>query len=100
MDSGVRAAGDAPLSPQEPLPPEPIVPTPSMDGAGPPASRWRRTLVIEVWIVFAISLAAGGVSALLDLINSLTVHKALSTQHAVLNGSVTPDSTGVDLPSQ
>ena len=95
MDSGVRAAGDAPL-----LPPEPLVPTPSIDGAAPPASRWRRTLVIEVWIVFAISLAASGVSALLDLINDLTVHKALSTQHTVLNGSVTPDRPWLDLAYQ
>jgi membrane protease YdiL (CAAX protease family) len=95
MDSGVRAAGDAPLLPREPL-----VPAPSIDGAAPPASRWRRTLVIEVWIVFAISLAASGVSALLDLINDLTVHKALSTQHTVLNGSVTPDRPWLDLAYQ
>jgi membrane protease YdiL (CAAX protease family) len=102
MDSGVRAAGDAAASvaSERSLPPEPVVAARSMDGAGRPASRWRRTLVIEVWIVFAISLAASGVSALLDLINDLTVHKALSTQHTVLNGSVTPDRPWLDLAYQ
>jgi membrane protease YdiL (CAAX protease family) len=70
------------------------------DGSGPVASRWRRVLVIEVWIVFAISLGASGVSSLLDLINDLTVKHALSTQHAVLNGSVTRDRPWLDLAYQ
>ena len=42
-------------------------------GVGPMTPRWRRLLVIEVWIVFAISLGASGVSSLLDLIKDLTV---------------------------
>jgi membrane protease YdiL (CAAX protease family) len=62
---------------------------------------WRRTLVIEVWIVFAISLGASGLGALLNLIDDLTVKRApLSTQHAVLNGSVTPDRPWLDLAFQ
>src|SRR4030081_3244956 len=65
------------------------------------ASRWRRVLVAEVWIVFAISLGASGVGALLDLIDDLTrKHVALSSQHTTLNGSVTPDRPWLDLAFQ
>jgi membrane protease YdiL (CAAX protease family) len=71
------------------------------DGAGQVTPRWRRLLVIEVWIVFAISLGASGVSSLLQLINDLTVkHVALATQHATLNGSVTRDRPWLDLAYQ
>ncbi|HWF41963.1 MAG TPA: CPBP family intramembrane glutamic endopeptidase [Acidothermaceae bacterium] len=74
---------------------------PPTDGATWSASRWHRVLVIEVWIVFAISLGASGVGALLDLINDLTVkHVALSSQHTTLNGSVTPDRPWLDLAFQ
>ncbi len=62
---------------------------------------WRRTLTIEVWIVFAISLGASGVNALLDLVKDLTVEsKPLSQQHTVLNGSVAPDRPWLDLSFQ
>jgi membrane protease YdiL (CAAX protease family) len=65
------------------------------------ASGWRRSLVAEVWIVFAISLGASGVGALLNLVNDLTVHRQpLSKQHAILNGSVTPDRPWLDLAFQ
>ena len=61
----------------------------------------RRTLVTEVWIVFAISLGASGLNALLDLIKDLTVTRApLGKQHAILNGSVTPDRPWLDLAFQ
>jgi membrane protease YdiL (CAAX protease family) len=97
MNFGVRAAGGALPS----LPPAPTDPAPSIDGAGPSASRWRRVLVIEVWIVFAISLGASGVGAFLSLIDDLTKkHVALSSQHATLNGSVTPDRPWLDLAFQ
>jgi membrane protease YdiL (CAAX protease family) len=96
MNFGVRAAGGAVPS----LPPPPDL-APSTAGAGGSASRWHRVLVIEVWIVFAISLGASGVGALLDLINDLTVkHVALSSQHTTLNGSVTPDRPWLDLAFQ
>jgi membrane protease YdiL (CAAX protease family) len=96
MNFGVRAAGGAVPS----LPPPPDL-APSTAGAGWSASRWHRVLVIEVWIVFAISLGASGVGALLDLINDLTVkHVALSSQHTTLNGSVTPDRPWLDLAFQ
>ncbi|MGH3263682.1 MAG: CPBP family intramembrane glutamic endopeptidase [Trebonia sp.] len=67
----------------------------------PLSPRWRRTLVAEVWIVFAISLGASGLSALLYLIKDLTVvQKPLSHQTATLNGSVTPDRPWLDLAFQ
>jgi membrane protease YdiL (CAAX protease family) len=89
MSSGIRAAGDLPAG---------VV---DADDAVASSPRWRRVLVIEVWIVFAISLGASGVNALLDLVNDLTVkHIKLSTQHAVLNGSVTRDRPWLDLAYQ
>lgn len=98
MNFSVRAVGGAVPS----LPPAPTDQGgPSTDGATWSASRWHRVLVIEVWIVFAISLGASGVGALLDLINDLTVkHVALSSQHTTLNGSVTPDRPWLDLAFQ
>jgi membrane protease YdiL (CAAX protease family) len=97
MNFGVRAAGGALPS----LPPPPTDSAPPIDDASSSTSRWHRTLVTEVWIVFAISLGASGVGALLDLINDLTVkHVALSSQHTTLNGSVTPDRPWLDLAFQ
>jgi membrane protease YdiL (CAAX protease family) len=60
----------------------------------------RRTLVVEVWIVFALSLGASGLGALLDLIDDLTTKASLHSQHTVLNGSVTPDRPWLDLAFQ
>lgn len=102
MNFGLRVTGGAaPSSPPLPYPGAlPDDPAPS-DGAGWSTSRWHRLLVIEVWIVFAISLGASGVGALLDLIDDLTVkHVALSSQHTTLNGSVTPDRPWLDLAFQ
>lgn len=103
MNFGVRAAGRAlpSLPPESPEPALPSDPAPSTDGVGSSASRWHRMLVAEVWIVFAISLGASGVGALLDLIDDLTQkHVALSSQHTTLNGSVTPDRPWLDLAFQ
>src|SRR5665213_2518851 len=60
----------------------------------------RRTLVVEVWIVFALSLGASGLSALLSLIDDLTTKHSLQSQHTVVNGSVTPDRPWLDLAFQ
>ncbi|HEY3925412.1 MAG TPA: CPBP family intramembrane glutamic endopeptidase [Acidothermaceae bacterium] len=106
MNFGVRAtSGTVPDRPPLPTPtPDPPLPTDSAtptDGAVLPASRWHRMLVAEVWIVFAISLGASGVGALLDLIDDLTKkHVALSSQSTTLNGSVTPDRPWLDLAFQ
>lgn len=62
---------------------------------------WRRVLRNEVWLVFAISLGASGVGALLNLVDDLTVkQQPLAKQQAILNGSVTPDRPWLDLAFQ
>jgi hypothetical protein len=66
------------------------------DGLGPGAltpeapALTRRLLTTEIWVVFALSLGASGVSALLQLIASLTASKSLSRQKALLVGSLAP----------
>jgi membrane protease YdiL (CAAX protease family) len=57
----------------------------------------RRWLVQEVWLVFALSLGASGVRALLHLIADLTNGQTLSSQSAVLNGSQAPGRPFLDL---
>jgi membrane protease YdiL (CAAX protease family) len=97
MSSGTRAAGDLPSSS---LPAEPAPFAGSAD-AGESTSGWRRVLVAEVWLVFALSLGASGVGALLSLINDLTVKRVpLASVHQVLNNSVTPDRPWLDLAFQ
>src|SRR5258708_19237248 len=45
----------------------------------------------ELFAVFAISLGASGVNALLDLIGSLLARQSLSSQQAILVGSRAPN---------
>lgn len=59
-----------------------------------------RARVLQWWeiaAVFAVSLGANGVYALLSLIKSLTQNKSLSSQAAVLNGSQAPGQPLIDL---
>ncbi|GAB2859197.1 type II CAAX endopeptidase family protein [Actinoallomurus bryophytorum] len=60
----------------------------------------RRLLTAEIWVVFALSLGASGVSALLQLIASLTASKSLSRQQALLVGSLAPGRPWIDLMYQ
>lgn len=60
----------------------------------------RRLLTTEVWVVFALSLGASGVQALLQLIASLTAPKPLSHQQALLVGSLAPGRPWIDLTFQ
>jgi membrane protease YdiL (CAAX protease family) len=60
----------------------------------------RRWLVQEVWLVFALSLGASAVRALLHLLADLTNGKALSSQTALLNGSQAPGRPWLDLGLQ
>jgi membrane protease YdiL (CAAX protease family) len=53
----------------------------------------RRTLAVEVWIVLALSLGASALYALLDLARDVTSGQALHRQTAVINASVTSNST-------
>lgn len=66
----------------------------------PPPTVPRRWLGWEVWIVFALSLGASGVRALLHLLADLTNGQALKSQNAVLNGSQAPGRPLLDLALQ
>jgi membrane protease YdiL (CAAX protease family) len=51
----------------------------------------------EIVVVFAVSLGASGVYALVSYIGSLTARQSLSKQHATLNGSLAPGRPLLDL---
>jgi membrane protease YdiL (CAAX protease family) len=51
----------------------------------------RRYLGWEIIVVFAVSLGASGVNALLSLVGSLLQRKSLSSQQALLVGSLAPN---------
>jgi membrane protease YdiL (CAAX protease family) len=57
----------------------------------------RKLLRWEIFAVFAVSLGASGVYAFVSLIGSLTAHKSLGAQSAVLNGSQAPGRPLLDL---
>jgi len=57
----------------------------------------QRLLIWEIIAVFAVSLGATGVHALVSLIGSLTEREALSAQHVVLNFSQAPGRPTLDL---
>ena len=69
------------------------------DAAPPSESAERATLSLpppnylrwEIVAVFAVSLGASGLNALLSLIGSLLRKRALSSQHALLVGSLSPN---------
>jgi membrane protease YdiL (CAAX protease family) len=46
----------------------------------------------EIFIVFALSLGASGLNALLSLIGSLLAPQSLASQHALLVGTLSPNS--------
>jgi membrane protease YdiL (CAAX protease family) len=60
----------------------------------------RKTLVREVWLVFALSLGASGVGALIHFTGSLTAKKALSQQAAPIITSAAPGRPWLDLTWQ
>jgi membrane protease YdiL (CAAX protease family) len=51
----------------------------------------------EIVVVFAVSLGASGVYALVSYIGSLTARQSLAKQHATLNGSLSPGRPLLDL---
>jgi membrane protease YdiL (CAAX protease family) len=75
-------------------------------GAGPPTGEPaavtfdRRLGGWEIFVVFAVSLGASGLEALVQLIGSLTGPAPLSHQHAILNGSLAPGRPWLDLALQ
>jgi membrane protease YdiL (CAAX protease family) len=60
----------------------------------------RRLIGWEIVIVFALSLGASALFAVIDLIGSLTAGKALGKQHALLVGSLAPGRPWLDLALQ
>jgi len=60
----------------------------------------RHWLVQELWLVFALSLGASGVRALVGLLADLTSGRSLSSQAALLNGSLAPGRPLLDLVRQ
>lgn len=67
------------------------------DGLAPPPARLQRW---EIVAVFAVSLGASGLYALVSLIGSLTAKQSLSKQTATLNGSLAPGRPLLDLVMQ
>jgi membrane protease YdiL (CAAX protease family) len=57
----------------------------------------RKLIGWEIFVVFAVSLGASGLYALVSLIGSLTATKSLGKQQAVLNGSLAPGRPTLDL---
>jgi len=62
-----------------------------------PGDRDIRLLRWEIVCVFAVSLGASGLYALVSYIGSLTARQSLSSQTAVLNGSLAPGRPLLDL---
>jgi membrane protease YdiL (CAAX protease family) len=71
---------------------------PGQDAGLPPLT--RRLLGWEVIVVFAVSLGGSALFAIINLVGSLTAHKALGRQHALLVGSMAPGRPLLDLTLQ
>jgi membrane protease YdiL (CAAX protease family) len=78
-------------------PAEPRTGLAPQDGLVPPPPRLQRW---EIVTVFAVSLGASGLYALVSLIGSLTAKQSLSKQTATLNGSLAPGRPLLDLIMQ
>ena len=72
---------------------------PVPDTPGPPGIP-SRLIGWEIFVVFAVSLGASGLVALVQLIGSLTQRAPLSHQHAVIIGSLAPGRPWLDLALQ
>lgn len=59
-----------------------------------------RLLAQEVWLVFALSLGAAGVGALISFFGAVTGRQPLAAQTALLNGSQAPGRPWLDLALQ
>ena len=60
----------------------------------------RRWLVTELWLVFALSLGASAVRAVIALLADLASGRPLGAQNAVLDGSLAPGRPWLDLALQ
>src|SRR5580658_4293276 len=92
------AAPSAPVPPMAPMAPSDSAgalasasPAPALDAKAARLQRW------EIVAVFAVSLGASGIYALVSYIGSLTAQQSLSKQTATLNGSLAPGRPLLDL---
>ena len=76
---------------------QPAQPAVAQPALAPPSARLQ---IWEIVAVFAVSLGASGLYALVNLIGSLTAKQSLSKQTAVLNGSMAPGRPLLDLTLQ
>ena len=60
----------------------------------------RRLIGWEIFVVFAVSLGASGLGALIELIGSLTAPQALGKQQALLVGTLAPGRPWLDFALQ
>ena len=70
------------------------VTAPPQGTLGPPPAVLQRW---EIVTVFAVSLGASGVYALVQYIGSLTAHQALSKQAVIVHGTLAPGRPLLDL---
>lgn len=63
----------------------------------PPPTASRKALVIEIWLVLALSLGADAVYAVLALVNSLSIGVPLRSQSTVINSSAGANSSLLNL---
>ena len=89
-----QPAQPAVAQPAQPPVAQPAVAQPVL---APPSARLQ---IWEIVAVFAVSLGASGLYALVNLIGSLTAKQSLSKQTAVLNGSMAPGRPLLDLTLQ
>ena len=89
-----QPAQPAVAQPAQPPVAQPAVAQPVL---APPSARQQ---IWEIVAVFAVSLGASGLYALVNLIGSLTAKQSLSKQTAVLNGSMAPGRPLLDLTLQ
>jgi hypothetical protein len=95
----------APAAPPDGGPPDGAVPAavPSQAPPQPPPTAGSqhlppaRLLRWEIVTVFALSLGASGLYALVQFIGSLTAHQSLSSQQVVVHGSLAPGRPLLDL---
>ncbi len=93
-DETQASAATSPARAQSPAGPPagpPAEPLPPLDGRAAVLQRW------EIVAVFAVSLGASGVYALVSYIGSLTAKQSLGKQTAVLNGTLAPGRPLLDL---
>jgi membrane protease YdiL (CAAX protease family) len=74
--------------------------TPTQPATSEPPATSAKLMRAEIWLVFALSLGADGVRALIQLVADATNGQSLTAQTATLNGSQAPGRPWLDLTLQ